>query len=109
MVCSRGDHFGDLVTRHDLGAVIDDPAPTGVARAIEDVLERGRGDFSKALRSAGEGMTWCHAIEPLRRWILTPPHVYRSRATLPGISRRTRSLTYRVGHRVLDAAQRRAT
>ena len=100
IVCSDGDEFADEVRRHDLGAVTAGSSPSDVAAALDQVLRRGRGQFSANLQAMASSRTWDNVAGPLMRWIFEQPTSPRNRYRKG--SRRFRQFGYRVGHRMLD-------
>lgn len=74
IVCSEGDHFGDLVRTRGLGRAV----PPGDAGALADAIavlldsEPARDAARAALADVADTLTWDRVVEPLRRWCADP-------------------------------------
>jgi glycosyltransferase involved in cell wall biosynthesis len=109
VVCTRGDDLAERVERDGLGAVVAPGDEDGLARAIETVLERGRGAYADGLALAAADHAWSVVAGPLRHWIASedepPPRL--GDAPLAGSRRPAhalRSATYAAARRALDTA-----
>ena len=74
IVCSEGDHFGDLVRARGLGRAVPPGDADALAAAIAEMLD-GAGARDAARRSLAEvadTLTWDRVVEPLRRWCADP-------------------------------------
>ena len=65
IVCTRGDELADRVERDDLGAVVPERDPQALAKALQDVLERGRDSYEQALSRVAQDYAWSRVVEPL--------------------------------------------
>ena len=74
IVCTEGDHFGDLVRTRQLGRVVAPADPDALAMAIADLLdnEPAQAAARAALDQVAATMTWDQVVEPLRRWCTEP-------------------------------------
>lgn len=72
VVCTAGDALADRVEREGLGAAVAPGDHVATARALETVLDRGRGAYAAALARAREELTWPAVAAPLVRWVCEP-------------------------------------
>ncbi|HTV03279.1 MAG TPA: glycosyltransferase, partial [Luteitalea sp.] len=74
IVCTSGDHFGDLVTREGLGRAVPPDDASALADAIETLLDdnAARTAARESLGRVAASMTWDRVVEPLRRWAAAP-------------------------------------
>ncbi len=74
IVCTDGDHFGDLVRARGLGRAVPPGDPVALADAIAALLdhEPARRQASAALDVVAGTMTWDRVVDPLRRWCAEP-------------------------------------
>ncbi len=111
VVCTDGDDLAERVARDGLGAVAAAGDVEGTARALEQVLDRGRGAYATALAQAAEEYRWPRVAQVPLRWATgtaTGPRLGdQPGAVGPGLAHRARALGYRAGGRALLA--RRAT
>lgn len=74
IVCTDGDHFGELVRTRGLGRAV----PAGNAAVLADAIahllddDAARRTSREALAAAAGDMTWDQVVEPLRRWCASP-------------------------------------
>jgi glycosyltransferase involved in cell wall biosynthesis len=112
VVCTTGDDLAERVLREGLGAIAPPGDAEALAAALAQVLDRGRGSYSAALRKAAEQQTWRRVAEPLARWISQPRPATRP-GDAPGVLRpplaqRMREAAYLAGARAV-LARRAAT
>jgi len=69
IVCTRGDELAERVERDGLGATVAPGDHVAAARAIEEVLDRGREAHAPAFARAREELAWERAAAPLVRWV----------------------------------------
>ena len=69
IVCTGGDILADRVERDELGAVVPEADPHGVASGLATVLEAGRDRYAAALARAAEDNAWRRVAEPLMRYV----------------------------------------
>jgi hypothetical protein len=94
VLCSSGDHFGDLVAQHDLGAVVPPDAPDAVAEALALLAGEAPGPrAARCRRSAlvAESMTWPVVAVPLLEWCRSPRLAPDRRAGVEPASLRRRA------------------
>ena len=72
IICTEGDDLADRVELDDLGATVQPGDVNGMARAIEQVLGRGRTSYQPALRRVAADHAWSVVTEPLVRFALEP-------------------------------------
>lgn len=72
MVVTRGDETSKLVSRFQLGRVVDYEDVEGVAVAISDVLARPQTAFSAGFAEARQTLTWETAAQPLIAFCRAP-------------------------------------
>ncbi|BCS34729.1 hypothetical protein TBR22_A39550 [Luteitalea sp. TBR-22] len=74
IVCSEGDHFGDLVRARGLGRAVPPGDAEALAGAIAEMLDApaARDEARRALAQVADTLTWDHVVEPLRRWCAEP-------------------------------------
>jgi GT2 family glycosyltransferase/glycosyltransferase involved in cell wall biosynthesis len=74
IVCTEGDHFGDLVRAKGLGRTVPPGDPDALAAAIGEMLdaEPSRRAAAASIGTVADAMTWDHVVEPLRRWCADP-------------------------------------
>ena len=74
IVCTEGDHFGDLVRARGLGRAVPPGDPDALAVAIAEMLdaEPARRAAREALGTVADAMTWDRVVEPLRQWCADP-------------------------------------
>jgi glycosyltransferase involved in cell wall biosynthesis len=65
VVCTRGDEFAERIEREQLGATVAAGDVAGAVRALEAVLDRGRGAYAPALAAAAADHAWARVAEPL--------------------------------------------
>ena len=58
IVCTAGDELAHQIERDDLGGVAAEGDVEGVARALERVLTRGRGEYRDQLGAAAHAFQW---------------------------------------------------
>jgi glycosyltransferase involved in cell wall biosynthesis len=73
VVCTAGDELADRVVRDGLGAVIEPCDPAAATRALDEVLERGKGAYAEALGRVAADLTWSKVALPLVRLLAEPP------------------------------------
>ncbi|MFP4394352.1 MAG: glycosyltransferase [Anaerolineales bacterium] len=72
MVVTRGDETSKLVSRFQLGRVVDYEDVAGVAAAVSDVLARPKTAFSAGFTDARQALTWEQAAQPLIAFCRAP-------------------------------------
>jgi len=76
IVCTDGDHFGDLVRTRNLGRAVPPGDPSALAEAIAAMLDQTptptRARTRQALAAVADEMTWDRVAEPLRAWCAAP-------------------------------------
>lgn len=74
IVCTEGDHFGDLVRARGLGRAVAPGDADALAVAIAAMLdgEAERHAARSALDQVATTMTWDRVVEPLRAWCADP-------------------------------------
>ncbi|AMY11759.1 N-acetylglucosaminyl-diphospho-decaprenol L-rhamnosyltransferase [Luteitalea pratensis] len=74
IVCTEGDHFGDLVRARGLGRAVPPGDPDALAVAIAEMLdaEPMRRTARETLGTVADAMTWDRVVEPLRQWCADP-------------------------------------
>jgi glycosyltransferase involved in cell wall biosynthesis len=74
IVCTEGDHFGDLVHTKGLGRAVPPGDPDALAAAIAEMLDSdtARRAASDALGVVADTMTWDRVVLPLRQWCADP-------------------------------------
>ncbi len=74
IVCTDGDHFGDLVASRRLGRAVPPGNAEALASAIAEMLDDGlaRQGAREALVGVAETMTWEQVVAPLRQWCTDP-------------------------------------
>ncbi len=105
VVCTSGDELADRVARENLGAVAQAGDVSGVADALERVLDRGRESYAAALRHVAAQYTWSRAAAPLVEWITQEQPVSRPGEAFGAAGRtpwqRLRSAAYLAGGRLV--------
>lgn len=105
VVCTSGDDLAEYVVREQLGAVAPPQDVYGLAQALEQVLDNGRGSYSQRLAVAAEQQSWEGMAAPLVRWLGAPRHSTRP-GDSPGalhapLAQRMREAAYLAGGRLL--------
>ena len=74
IVCTEGDHFGDLVHMKGLGRAVAPGDADALAAAIAEMLDSdtARRAASAALGVVADTMTWDRVVDPLRQWCADP-------------------------------------
>ena len=72
MVVTRGDETSKLVSRFQLGRVVDYEDVAGVAAAVSDVLAQSKSAFSAGFSEARQALTWEKAAQPLIAFCQAP-------------------------------------
>jgi glycosyltransferase involved in cell wall biosynthesis len=98
IVCTRGDELAERVERDGLGATAPPGDDVATARAIEEVLTRGREAYAPALEQAREQLAWERAAAPLVRWVTAGDGAAPLRAR-GDVARRARDLGFRAALR----------
>jgi glycosyltransferase involved in cell wall biosynthesis len=98
IVCTRGDELAERVERDGLGATAPAGDHVATARAIEEVLTRGREAYAPALEQAREQLAWERAAAPLVRWVTAGDGAAPLRAR-GDVARRARDLGFRAALR----------
>jgi glycosyltransferase involved in cell wall biosynthesis len=75
MVVTGGDATGELVTRQDLGRLVDFEDVEGVAQALLDVLVQPRATWEVHFAMARSQLTWERAAEPLVQFCHVPRRI----------------------------------
>jgi hypothetical protein len=57
--------LSDEVERKDLGAVVEEQDPVGLAAALDQVLDRGKASYATALEEAASRYDWERVTRPL--------------------------------------------
>lgn len=65
VVCTAGDALADRIALDDLGETVPPGDPVALAAALDRVLGRGRGEYSKRLAATAEEYRWPRAASPL--------------------------------------------
>ena len=94
IVASRGDATSTLVSRYNLGEVVDYRDVPGVAQAILNILDNCQETYQTALVAAREELTWEKAAEPLIQFCLNPRRAAdRQKGALTGVPYYKETLT----------------
>jgi glycosyltransferase involved in cell wall biosynthesis len=74
IVATRGDTFADLITLHDLGAVVPGGDVEAVARALTSLLDdrAGRSDRRGRSSELARGFVWSEVLHPLVAFCARP-------------------------------------
>ncbi len=74
IVCTAGDHFGDLVRSRRLGRAVPPGDAEALAAAIAEMLDvaPARQEAREALGAVAATMTWEQVVAPLRHWCTDP-------------------------------------
>jgi glycosyltransferase involved in cell wall biosynthesis len=75
VVSTEGDHFAEVVERHDLGAVVPFGDADAVARALDRIAAEGPDELAARRRRSAEVAErhrWPRVVEPLARWCRDP-------------------------------------
>ena len=83
IVCTAGDHLASLVEINGLGATAPAGDEVGLARALEQVLDRGRAYYAPQLATAAAEHRWERVAEPLVRLATAEPPSQRLGHGLP--------------------------
>ena len=106
-MCTAGDELAARVTREQAGISVPPGDANAVARAIGQVLDRGRDVFAPGLARLAAEHIWPRAAQALEGWVHAGPPGQRPGALSPGPGARARELAYRGGGRALLARTRR--
>ncbi|MBA2354665.1 MAG: glycosyltransferase, partial [Acidobacteria bacterium] len=74
IVCTDGDHFGELVRARGLGRAVPPGDPSVLAEAIAAMLDQSetRERTRQSLAAVADEMTWDRVADPLRAWCAAP-------------------------------------
>jgi glycosyltransferase involved in cell wall biosynthesis len=101
LVVTAGDELADRIARDDLGIAVSGVDPSATARALEQVLDRGRAAYADRIAAVADEYRWTRVVEPLREIVASPSPGPRSRSPRrPGTV--FRDLSYRTARSVLN-------
>lgn len=96
IVATDGDHFADLVQRHDLGLVVPPEDINALASALESALYAPDHDrFAQNSQNLGKTMTWSQTLRPLIEFCTDPRHAADYRGPVVALREQEREHLHR--------------
>jgi glycosyltransferase involved in cell wall biosynthesis len=84
VITTCGDATSELISRYNLGKIVDYCDVAGVIQAVLDILNGSKTAYQASLATARHELTWEKAAEPLIQFCLNPRRAADHPAAVPG-------------------------